>query len=288
MPVVDGVELEGQSPFADHVLRYGALCGSPRASPPAADPIFIGAGGGSAPAAAGRIWRPQRWWPAPMPTVEAARGSWPMRSQRKNVMNRRNILTISSITACAALGGAAAWMLNSPNNTPSERIQVTTVGQGPATSPMGAPGGPGRPGGRPGGPPPERSRGRWSCGSGAPDGKGRTQTSAPPAMVSPAESPGNGPKEGRRGTRRFAKAESLKALPNKKGFDPFYINSDQSSTAPGSLYGVGTDLSHGAAGSSADCGQTVYRSEEAVAQSLRHHERRRDRVRSSNCRWASL
>jgi len=54
-------------------------------------------------------------------------------------MNRRNILTISSIAACAVLGGTAALLMHSPGSS-QERIQVTTVGQGGPTPPAGAPG----------------------------------------------------------------------------------------------------------------------------------------------------
>jgi hypothetical protein len=118
-------------------------------------------------------------------------------------MNRRSILTISSIAACAAVGGAAAWLIHSPANS-TDPIQVTTVGQGgPATAPgqtrppirpgQGpaggpAPGAPARPGGPRGGNPPG----------------GMFSNKAAPGAPAPAK-------------------PTVKAIPNHKGFDPFYV-----------------------------------------------------------------
>lgn len=125
-------------------------------------------------------------------------------------MNRRTLLTISSVAACAALGGAAAWMVFSPK-TNSEPIQVTTVGQGGQPTPKGQtppPGPPGR-GPRPGGPAagaPARTGGQ---APGAPGGqKGGIFGNAPSKGAPPAATP---PKP------------TVKAVPNRKGWDPFFI-----------------------------------------------------------------
>ena len=120
-------------------------------------------------------------------------------------MNRRNILTTSCIAVCAVLGGTAALLMHSPGNS-SERIQVTTVGQGSPPS-----GGPGRPGPRPTGQTP---------GFGAP---------APGKPGRPGGAPGVGKPGGMFGNPKagapVAPARStVKAIPNKRGHDPFYID----------------------------------------------------------------
>ncbi len=114
-------------------------------------------------------------------------------------MNRRNILTISSIAACAVVGGTAAWLMHGLGSS-TERIQVTTVGQGappPGGRPPVRPAGPGtampgRPGGAPkGGPAVGRPGGVFG------NGKGAAPAGPPKPMV--------------------------KAIPNKKGYDPFFV-----------------------------------------------------------------
>lgn len=122
-------------------------------------------------------------------------------------MNRRNILTISSIAACAALGGTAAWLIYSPR-TSSEQIQVTTVGQGGPATPTG----PGRPPVRPG----QKAR---PGGFGAP---------APGTPVRQGATPGVGRPGGVFGNAKGAAPAAppkpvAKAIPNRKGYDPFYV-----------------------------------------------------------------
>jgi translation initiation factor IF-2 len=119
-------------------------------------------------------------------------------------MNRRNILTISSVAACAVIGGTAAWILYSPRTTP-ERIQVTTVGQGPTKPPV-----------RPAGP-----------GAGPkPGGFGTTPAPGGPARPG---APGVGKPGGVFGNAKGAPAPAAPAkpthaaIPNRKGHDPFYV-----------------------------------------------------------------
>jgi len=125
-------------------------------------------------------------------------------------MNRRNILTISSIAACAVLGGAAALLMHSPG-TSSERIQVTTVGQGGPQSG----GGPGRPAPRPGGPAPSTG-----FGGPAPGKPGRPGGAPPPGVGKPGGVFGN-PKAG---APAGPPKPTVKAIPNKKGHDPFFVD----------------------------------------------------------------
>jgi hypothetical protein len=124
-------------------------------------------------------------------------------------MNRRNILTISSVAACAAIGGTAAWLIYSPRSS-SESIHVTTVGQGGPTTPPGQvrPG----PGVRPGGP----------TGFGGPAAGGPTRPGGAP------KSPGVGKPGGvfgnaKGGAPAAPPKPTNRAIPNKKGYDPFFI-----------------------------------------------------------------
>ncbi len=122
-------------------------------------------------------------------------------------MNRRNnILTISGIAACAALSGTAAWLLHSPGNS-SDRIQVTTVGQG-------SPAGPGRPPVRPG----QTARPAGQGGFGGP-AAGNPARPGGPGVGRPGGVFGNGKGAASAGPPK----STAKAIPNRKGFDPFYI-----------------------------------------------------------------
>jgi len=126
-------------------------------------------------------------------------------------MNRRNILTISSIAVCAVLGGTAALLMHGPGTSP-ERIQVTTVGQGGPTPPAGAPG---RPGPRPGGQTPKPG-----FGAPAPGQPGRPGGAPKPGVGNPGGVFGN-PKAG---APAGPPKPTVKAIPNKKGHDPFFVD----------------------------------------------------------------
>lgn len=115
-------------------------------------------------------------------------------------MNRRYMLTISSIAACAALGGAAGWLVFHSETSP-ERIHVTAVGQG---GPSNAPGQMR--------PPP---KGPSGFGGPAPAAPGRR---GGPGVGKPGGVFGNGP-----GAAAPAKPVT-KAIPNRKGHDPFYVS----------------------------------------------------------------
>ena len=124
-------------------------------------------------------------------------------------MNRRNLLTIAGLAACIAVGGTAAWLI-ADGGAPKDSIHVTTVGQGgPPTTPSRPPMRPG-PGGAP--------RGQGGFGGPAPGAPARPQRGPGAGVGRPGGVFGNS-----KGAPAGPPKPTTKAIPNRKGHDPFFV-----------------------------------------------------------------
>ncbi len=129
-------------------------------------------------------------------------------------MKRRQLLTISSIATCAFVGGVASWLIYRPEGAAAP-IHLTSVGQAGPTTPGGRPKGPG-PGGfgqRPPGAPGTPTSGPAPGRPGRPGRPGGPATGNPGGVFGNGKAPAPGPPK-----------PVVKALPNRKGFDPFYVS----------------------------------------------------------------